>query len=433
MAQWFHRNPFKATTAVNFLLTTGGNPETCKFCGELKLTRKRLLELLVDPNQASSTIEELYKIYLALLSGFLFEVDEKEKINESPSKLRHCFLFKWTHTLLGNVPQSVQDAVYEAASISVNIAVWHMKHAAMIAAKDEVSVEQAKEIHSELKLAASIFKFVEDIFLPKFIGKPLSGSDFDSRVLKAYLNQCIAEAQEGKLTFARAVELKHNPNLISAIANENSKRFLTAFTSLDNSKAASQWKTYLKLKSTIYLAYAYCFLGENLLSQDKCGEAIKALQESKKYHSEALIWCNEYSKIKHASSKIKPESHLFFRRLSFIINLSLDKCERENSLIYHQRIPNEVPVLDSQCNFGIVSPEQLSYPEQSSLWTPSFYATFPCKNIKREELTISVCIKVELITYYGMKNLNVENMPMNDKEWISKYYLITYYSKKVIE
>ena len=41
------------------------------------------------------------------------------------------------------------------------------------------------------------------------------------------------------------------------------------------------------LKARFYAAYAYNYAGENLLAEDKCGEAIRALQESQKCESES--------------------------------------------------------------------------------------------------------------------------------------------------
>ena len=87
--------------------------------------------------------------------------------------------------------------------------------------------------------------------------------------------QCTAEAQE--VTIARAIELKHNPGLISALAHETSKMFTTAadnLHTLDQSKFG-HWRSYFELKSQFYLAYAYNYLGESLLAEDKCGEAIR--------------------------------------------------------------------------------------------------------------------------------------------------------------
>lgn len=52
------------------------------------------------------------------------------------------------------------------------------------------------------------------------------GSDFDPAVLKAYVNQFTAEAQE--ITMARAIELKHSSGLIAALAHETSNLFTQA-------------------------------------------------------------------------------------------------------------------------------------------------------------------------------------------------------------
>lgn len=83
----------------------------------------------------------------------------------------------------------------------------------------------------------------------------LPGSDLDQRVLTAYIQQCKSEAQE--VTIARAIELKHSPNLISALANETSNLFLSAagaVKALDPNKAG-KWMTYFQLKSAFYESY----------------------------------------------------------------------------------------------------------------------------------------------------------------------------------
>lgn len=47
------------------------------------------------------------------------------------------------------------------------------------------------------------------------------GNDFNMNMIKAYMNQCIAEAQE--VTIARAIELKHAAGLISKLATETAR------------------------------------------------------------------------------------------------------------------------------------------------------------------------------------------------------------------
>ena len=59
------------------------------------------------------------------------------------------------------------------------------------------------------------------------------------------------------VTIARAIELKHNPGLISALAKETSNMYTTAHDSLESldPKIFGHWKLYFGLKSKFYLSY----------------------------------------------------------------------------------------------------------------------------------------------------------------------------------
>ena len=59
------------------------------------------------------------------------------------------------------------------------------------------------------------------------------------------------------VTIARAIELKHNPGLISALSKETCNMYTTAHDSLESldTKIFGHWKLYFGLKSKFYLAY----------------------------------------------------------------------------------------------------------------------------------------------------------------------------------
>ena len=59
------------------------------------------------------------------------------------------------------------------------------------------------------------------------------------------------------VTIARAIELKHNSSLVSALANETSKMYVTAADSLGtlDQKVFGHWRLYFMLKSKFYAAY----------------------------------------------------------------------------------------------------------------------------------------------------------------------------------
>lgn len=54
----------------------------------------------------------------------------------------------------------------------MNIALWYMKKSAWISSKDEVKEADAKQIHTMLRKAAGIFKFIlENVGMSQFVNK----------------------------------------------------------------------------------------------------------------------------------------------------------------------------------------------------------------------------------------------------------------------
>ncbi len=167
MAHWFHRNPLKATAKQDFALRmVAHDVEAIKIVSDLKQARARVLELLPDPHHTAEQVDTALKLYMGVLKGFLEvpaggggkkapsatapapdgEEDSAEMEMEDPdaslgpqraSKLRHGLRFRWTDSMLGTTPQNMHDAAFEIASLLMNVAFWHMKHGAMVAAKDE--------------------------------------------------------------------------------------------------------------------------------------------------------------------------------------------------------------------------------------------------------------------------------------------------------
>jgi len=107
------------------------------------------------------------------------------------------------------------------------------------------------------------------------------------------------------------------------------------------------------------------------------GAGIRSLQESQKCYNEAIGLAKEYAKTKGPGTQAKPEQHAFFRRLLPIVKRTLEKCERENGFIYHQKVPYDPPDLEvKDKTFGLVAPEEYSLPTTAPLWTPVAYAAF---------------------------------------------------------
>jgi len=392
MSHWFHRNPLKATASQAFELKMFAHEaDSIKLVSDLKQSRARLVELLPDPHHTCEQIETALRLYLAIARGLLLQPQSEG--TDTASKLRTALTFRWSQSVMGTTI-SRADAVFEVGSMLMNTAFWMMKHAAMLVAKPDISMDEAKEVHTSLKKAAGFVKFVQDTIAPQLEENSDDGSDLDGRVLSAYVHQCTAEAQE--VTLARAIELEHNPGLVSALAHETAKMFTTGGDSLHtlDQKVFGHWRAYFEMKAKFYLSYAYSYNGEALLAEDKCGEAIRCLQESQACLKLAGDMSSAYSKTKGPGTTARPEKHQFFRRLSPIVGRTLEKCERENGFIYHQKVPYdpvELPV--NSKTHGLVAPENFEIPTVSPLWTPMAYAAFDDSKLASEDKTKSNAAK----------------------------------------
>nr|XP_009482927.1 PREDICTED: BRO1 domain-containing protein BROX isoform X2 [Pelecanus crispus] len=341
MTHWFHRNPLKATAPVSFnFYGVATTPAATKVCNDLRLSRTRLLELFTDSSCNPEMMKNATDLYFSLLQGFILSLDDSSQ----ECKLRYIQNFKWTDTLQGQVPNITED--------------------------------EAKDVHRSLKIAAGIFKHLKESHIPKLITPVEKGRDLEARLIDSYIVQCQAEAQE--VTIARAIELKHNPGLIAALAYETANFYQKAdqtLSSLDPTYAG-KWRKYLNLKSCFYMAYAYCYHGQTLLASDKCGEAIRSLQESEKFFAKAEALCKEYGETKGPGTTAKPSGHLFFRKLGSLIKNTLEKCQRENGFIYFQKVPAEAPQLELKANYGLVEPVPFEFPALNAHWTPETLAAF---------------------------------------------------------
>ena len=54
-------------------------------------------------------------------------------------------------------PESQSDAAYEAANLLMNVAFWMMKHAAAVAAKEDLQMEEAKEVRLKIFIYVHLY------------------------------------------------------------------------------------------------------------------------------------------------------------------------------------------------------------------------------------------------------------------------------------
>ncbi|EMP25728.1 BRO1 domain-containing protein BROX [Chelonia mydas] len=371
MTHWFHRNPLKATAPVTFnFYGVASSTAATKICNDLRSSRVRLLELFTDLSCNPEMIKNATDLYFSLLQGFIVSLDNSSQ----DCKLRYIQNFKWTDTLQGQVPSAQQDAVFELVSMGFNVALWYTKYASRLAGKEDITEDEAKDVHRSLKIAAGIFKHLKESHIPKLITPVEKGRDLEARLIDSYIIQCQAEAQE--VTIARAIELKHNPGLIAALAYETANFYQKAVKRKNRKTDVVTGNCRLMPVPIFFSHQSYCYHGQTLLASDKCGEAIRSLQESEKFFVKAEALCKEYGETKGPGTTAKPSGHLFFRKLGSLVKNTLEKCQRENGFIYFQKVPPEAPQLELKANYGLVEPILFEFPALHAHWTPETLAAF---------------------------------------------------------
>ncbi|KAK4473166.1 hypothetical protein MN116_004347 [Schistosoma mekongi] len=355
MTDWFHRNHLKATIKLSFDFGTVATTSGCRIlCSEAAKRRVELLKLISEPSLPCDTILTSLNHYLQLLMGFIVAPDNKT----SYSKLRSLIYVKWCNSIKPKGEPIVRsDSIFELYSIIFNVALWYTKHAAKVVSTANVSEDDAKDAHLSLRTAAGLFSLLRTKYIHEFT-EFVPNSDLDLNILDAYINQSLAEAQE--ITVARAIELKHKPHLIAGLANETAKFYEKCGLSLTqcNSKVVGKWKKYSEFKQFCYEAYAYIFYGSDLLIKEKAGQAIAVLREASVSYNKAVRASHEYTKVEGVSLSTKAPDHCFFRRLPGLIERTSSRCEVDNGLIFHQKVPTVAPVLEAKAEHGIVTPKE---------------------------------------------------------------------------
>ncbi|VDP47641.1 unnamed protein product [Schistosoma curassoni] len=218
MTDWFHRNHLKATAKYTFDVGAVAKDLSCKaLCSDAAKRRVELLKLISDPSVPCEAVITSLNRYLQLLMGFIVATDNKTPF----SKLRGLVCVKWCDSIKPKGEPIVRsDSIFELYSVLFNVALWYTKHAAKVASNENVSEDEAKDVHLSLKTAAGLFNLLRTKYMHEFT-EFVPNSDMDPNILDAYINQSLAEAQE--ITVARAIELKHKPYLIAGLANETAK------------------------------------------------------------------------------------------------------------------------------------------------------------------------------------------------------------------
>ncbi|XP_028394731.1 BRO1 domain-containing protein BROX-like [Dendronephthya gigantea] len=353
----------KTTEHINFGKAVEGIPNGTyanRILHEITRRRQALEDVLKYPDTSTVTVMNTLHEYLVMpIRNVLSEA-------RRPLKLK----FKWTSfTNPEEEASTSKDSDFDQVSFLVAVSLWLIEHAHLVfplyPQEDDLDEEKMKDALNSLKLAAGVCECVEQ--------RPKSDYlDLTVPVNQALRHQCLAEAQ--MVTINRAVRKGNKPALISQLAHEVAKKFITASTTLQKcGKAVEKWRLFLMFKVELYLAVARCFQGVSFLEEnEQSGMSVAVLTVASKHIAACHHLAKEYAKLKPKAKHPLMDSRDFIW-VQKLVALKMDKSNRENSMIYHQRIPEEAaPLDDPKClvastEFNFPQPDLSGDPVESSV------------------------------------------------------------------
>merc|ERR1711976_85339 len=303
--------------------------------------------------------------------------------------LRHVFPFRWTDSLsikpFNDPSLDRVDAANDIIGLTINFGIALMKRASMLSAKESNDMNDAKEIHTCLKQASGVFEFTRKN-LTHLLLQPVSSeatpyTDVDARVLSCYALQCKADTLE--VTIARGIALEHKENLIASLSNDAQILYQEAYDSLKNTYENNKidtplkWMKYFELKQKFYFAMSRSYWGLSLLEdQEKSGEAIAHLKQAKESLANTTKLGKSYVKAVGAGTVAKPHEHPFFNKVHTKTTQILEKCERENNMLYYQKVPEHPSIPEFKDMKKLADPTEFVMPEMSKMFTTRLYEGF---------------------------------------------------------
>jgi hypothetical protein len=168
----------------------------------------------------------------------------------------------------------------------------------------------------------------------------------------------------------------------------------------------------LLYKAACFEALTYLYTGYSLNKKDKNGEAIKCVQHAKTFIDECKKYSSNYSK--GISSKSKESLNTQLKWLSSFQSILEDKFLKQNQMVYHDKIPENVPEpLPAQ---SIGEPKLFEMPKAHELWTQQTYDKFVVEEVPSPHSQVSSPQQVSQASSPQVSDQTNKQEPQSEKE-----------------
>ena len=308
------------------------------------------------------------------------EEEEEVKVDSKTlpmlSKLQFISVYNWWHN---SIKVESNDALYEMLMMLSTASVSLLNFA------NERMVFDKKQALQLILRSASLWKFcAENVavqFKTNYGGMKFTQSNSVDMCNMVY---CItrAQAQELAIRIALEKELTSLESIakLSMFVHEKYKEAMKYVKSEE-----PKLKVHLLLKVSFYNILSHVYSAFDYNKNDENGKAMKLMEEASKLFENSKSIYKEYSKMLFTQfDKASLENE--YKLVESEIKRFSEKYSRENSLVYHQSMPSEVPDLLPAKEVGAV--KEFEIPEPHEIWkdAEAVYKKFELKDLDLKQL-----------------------------------------------
>lgn len=290
---------------------------------------------------------------------------------EDTSPLRFSLQFSWNQSLIAETitkPAKSRDAVFEVASSLIAAAVWCIRRANSLCESTPVGIASGPSLqaYKVLRQASGLLQYCNASIVPMIHPDALAASigvDCSADALQATSLCCLADAQG--ITVLRAIQKGNEPTLISSLSRDARDQYTEAATALSSISDGANCKLfcYLAYKQASYECYSHIFNGIAQWKRGNAGTGLRSLKEAEICYRKAKKAANVYDKA--APSSLGQLHRRFDDELDRILYDTQRRIEKENSVVYYQTVPSDVPALPEGKRLS--APDGFALPEKSRI------------------------------------------------------------------
>lgn len=307
---------------------------------------QELQQLREDLRLTQDKSDNTSKLYLKYLSN-LASIALRFPVSESNLRLS----FTWYEAFKNSKKQSRFSIHFEKANVLFNLAA----HYSQIGSQNRGTEEGVKRAANYFQLAAGCLSQIKDILQQYPAEAALVDLTTDS--LNALSNLMLAQAQE--CFFEKALKGNMQPTILTKLAAQTAEYYDTVYSLFNlpslKPNIDKTWPVLTQVRGQYFNSIAHYQFALALHKADQYGKEVAYLQK-------AVFYVNEAKK---QLKQLGQDMQEAINKLSAVVLKAQQTAEFDNSRIYHEQVPRDVPAIEKKSLVKPILPEEIPLTEDS--------------------------------------------------------------------